>query len=221
MTRQEWKALGVQTYGLSPDLFVPIAAANIESIEAYVGSIQTRLSGRKRATNAVVVEPARPERNPQVPLWHQSEADRYYWRLHPPRQLWVHVDYTGYRRAWKRLGFDQLSGEVVLDHVRNRAVVRLTEYRHPFLRLCPVSRETNTSSGLDSGQEGMQKAHLRTLEQQPIYDRQRVEVRLAAPIVLAYPIDLTKMLNIPPGLTVLQGVASMLMKYYVTENEMR
>lgn len=37
---------------------------------------------------------------------------------------------------------------------------------------------------------------------------------LAAPVVLADPIDLNKMLDIPPGLTELPGVASMLMKYY-------
>ena len=31
---------------------------------------------------------------------------------------------------------------------------------------------------------------------------------------LADPFDLTKMLDIPPGLTEMQGVASMLMKFY-------
>ena len=214
MTSEEWETLGVQTYGLPPDLIVPIAAADLEAIGTYIGTIQTRILGRKRPTNAVVVVAHRPNRNPQVPLWDQYETDQYYRRLHPSRQLWVHVDYTGYRRAWKRLGFGELTREVFLDHIRNRAAVRLSGYRHPFLRVCPVSRETNTSAGLDKGTEGMEKVELRKLKQQPAHIRRQTERRLAAPVVLADPIDLTKMLNIPPGLTELQGVASMLMKYY-------
>ena len=215
MTSEEWETLGVQTYGLTSDLIVPIAAADLEAIENYVGTIQMRIRGRKRPTNAVVVVAHRPNRNPQVPLWDQCETDKYYRCLHPSRQLWVHVDYTGYRRAWKRLGFGELTREVFLDHIRNRAAVRLSGYRHPFLRVCPVSRETNTSAGLNKGTEGMEKVELRKLKQQPVYIRQRTERRLAAPVVLADPIDLTKMLDIPPGLTELPGVASMLMKYYV------
>jgi len=214
MTSEEWETLGVQTYGLPPDLIVPIAAADLEAIETYVGTIQMRVRGRKRPTNAVVVVAHRPNRNPQVPLWDQCETDQYYRRLHPPSQLWVHVDYTGYRRAWKRLGFGELTREVFLDHIRNRAAVRLSGYRHSFLRVCPVSRETNTSGGLDKGTEGMEKVELRKLKQQPPHIRRRTERRLTAPVVLADPIDLTKMLDIPPGLTELQGVASMLMKYY-------
>jgi hypothetical protein len=214
MTRDEWEALGVQTHGLGPDLIVPIAAADLAAIETYVGTIEMHIGGRKRATNAVVVVAHRPRRNPQVPLWDQCEGDQYYGRLHPSRQLWVHVDYTGYRRAWKRLGFGEITREVFLDHIRNRAAVRISGYRHPFLRVCPVSRETNTSSGLDKGAEGMEKVELRKLKQQPTYIRERTERCLDAPVVLADPIDLTKMLDIPTGLTELQGVASMLMKYY-------
>jgi hypothetical protein len=214
MTKEEWETLGVQTHGLTPDLIVPITAADLEAIETYVGTIGVRIHGRKRPTNAVVVVAQQPSRNPQVPLWDQCEADQYYRRLHPSSQLWVHVDYTGYRRAWKRLGFGEITREVFLDHIRNRAAVRLSGYRHPFLRVCPVSRETNTSSGLDNGAEGLEKVELRKLKQQPTYIQQRTERCLDAPVVLADPIDLTKMLDIPTGLTELQGVASMLMKYY-------
>ena len=214
MTRKEWETLGVQTHGLPPDLFVPIAAAELEAVEAYVGSIQMRIIGRKRSTNAAVVVAHQPSRNRQVPLWDQCEADQDYQHLHPSRQLWVHVDYFGYRRAWKRLGFSEVTHDVFLDHIRNRVAVRLSGYRHPFLRVCPVSRETNTSSGLDNGAEGMEKEELRRLRQQPTCIQRRTERRLDAPVVLADPIDLTKMLDIPTGLTELRGVASMLTKYY-------
>ena len=33
MTKEEWETLGVQTPGLTQDLIVPIAAADIEAIE--------------------------------------------------------------------------------------------------------------------------------------------------------------------------------------------
>lgn len=214
-TKEEWEALGVQTFGLTPDLFVPIAAASIKAIETNVGTVKKTLLGRKRPINAVVVEVQPPPRNPLVPLWCQPEADRSYRRLHPSTQLWVHVDYSGYRRAWKRLGFSELGSKVVLDHIRNRAAVRISGYRHPFVRLCPVSMETNTSSGLDIGQEGMEKVELRKLEQQPDHIRRRMEHCLSAPIVLADPIDLTKMLDIPPGLSELQGTASILKLFYL------
>ena len=214
MTAEDWEALGVQTYGLTPDLFVPIAAANLEAIEAYIGTIQIRVSGRKRPINAVVVKSHSPKRNTLVPLWDYGEADQYFIRLNQHRQMWVHVDYNGYRQAWNRLGFSELNNELVLDHIRNRAAVRISGYRHPFLRLCPVSRKTNTSSGLDTGAEGIEKVELRKLDRQPSTIRLRTERRLSAPVVLADPIDLTKMLNIPPGLSELQGVASILIKFY-------
>lgn len=215
MTLEEWRALGVQTYGLTRDLIVPIAAIDLETIEAYIGSTETRIAGRKRPTNAVIVVAHRPSRNPDVPLWDQPRGKWYYDRLHPVRQLWVHVDYRNYRGAWNRLGFDQLTQSQVLDHIRNRAAVRLTGYRHPYLRLCPVSRQTNTSGGLDIGAEGMEKTEWRKLREQRADVRARMEQALRAPVILADPIDLTKMLDIPPGLGELRGVGSMLMKYYV------
>lgn len=214
MTSAERETLGIKTHGLPQDLFVPIAAADLEAIETYVGIIRMRIPGRLRPINAVVVEAQRTNRSPLVPLWHECKADLYYQRLHPTRQLWVHVDYRGYRRAWARLGFEELSHKIVLDHIRNRAAVRLSGYRHPFLRLCSVSRATNTSGGLDNGAEGIEKIELRKLKQQPMHIQRRTEHALAAPVLTADPIDLTKMLDIPPGLTELRGVASMLMKFY-------
>ncbi len=218
MMSEQWEALSVQTYGLSPDLFVPVAAADLDAIETYVGRIDARTPGRKRAVNAVVVTAPQPKRNPTVPLWHGAEVDGYYRSLHPSKQLWVHVDYQGYRRAWRRLGFPDLAPEVMLDHIRNRAVVRLSGYRHPFIRLCPVSREMNTSSGLNGGQEGLHKVAVKTMKDQPANVQRRMKRRLEAPIVLADPVDLTKMLDIPPGLSELQGVAAMLMEFYATKN---
>lgn len=214
LKKEQWDALGVRTFGLQQDLFVPIAARNVEEIEAYVGKVNRLVYGRKRPVNAVLVEAVRPEQNDNVPLWREPEATTYYQRLHPPLQLWVHVDYRGYRAAWKRLGLSHLGHDVVLDHIQNRAAVRLAGHNHQFIRLCPISSATNTNAGLNNGAEGIEKAGLRILKHQHKNTRRRVEKQLTAPIILADPADLTKMLDIPPGLTELQGVASMLMKYY-------
>ncbi len=54
-----------------------------------------------------------------------------------------------------------LTSDIFLDHIYNRAVVRLHCYDRPFLRLCPVSRQTNTNSGLSKGFEGLQKISLK------------------------------------------------------------
>ena len=50
MTTEEWETLRVQTFGLTPDLFVPIAAADLETIDSCVGTIETHVPGRKRPT---------------------------------------------------------------------------------------------------------------------------------------------------------------------------
>ena len=46
MTSAEWETLGVQTHGPPRDLIVPIAAADSEAIEKYVGIIRMRIPGR-------------------------------------------------------------------------------------------------------------------------------------------------------------------------------
>lgn len=218
MTTEDWENLNVQTFGLTSDLIVPIAAADLEAIEAYIGTIKFRISGRKRPINAVVIQTPQPKQNSSIPLWQNSEANAYYQKLHPSRQLWVHVDYRGYRDAWKRFGFGELNREIFLDHIRNRASVRQSGYKHPFLRLCPISRKTNTNSGLDNGAEGIEKVELKKLNFQLEYIKRRTKRRLNAPVVLADPIDLTKMLDIPPGLSELRGVASILMKFYMQDS---
>ena len=83
--REKWEELGVQSYGLTSDLIVPIAAADLAAIETYVGTIHKQIPGRIRPTNAVVVEAKRPDRNPLVPRLHriqESVEKARLWRTH-------------------------------------------------------------------------------------------------------------------------------------------
>lgn len=61
----------------------------------------------------------------------------------------------------------------------------------------------------------MEKDFLRKLDELPAKMRAAAECALRAPIVLADPMDLTKMMDVPPGPEVLPGVASMLKMFYV------
>jgi hypothetical protein len=188
------------THGLPPCLRVPIAAASVGAIRQYVGSILQTVSGRTGRVNAVCVRPfdSRVPKHPAVRLWKQPNAAAYEERLFPAKQVWVHVDYDGYREAYQHLGLPPIPAGHFLDHVQNREAVRLRGYSHPYLRLCPVSRRVNTSGGSDYGGEGMEKDYLRTVP--------GAAQRARGQVVYADPMDLTKMLDIPPGLHTLPGV---------------
>src|SRR5215208_559141 len=101
-----------QRSGLLPCLYVPIAARDTQAIETYVGRILERLS-RGLEEKALLVESHEPEpRDERLAIWAHPEAAV----LHYPRQVWVHVDYTAYRRAYSRAFPDaDLTGHV-LDH---------------------------------------------------------------------------------------------------------
>jgi len=87
-----------QRSGLLPCLYVPIAARDTQAIEMYVGRIVERLS-RGPEEKALLVESHEPEPpDDRLAIWAHPEAAV----LHYPRQVWVHVDYTAYRRVAKR-----------------------------------------------------------------------------------------------------------------------
>lgn len=127
--------------GLLPCLYVPIAARDTAAIERYVG----RITGQLIPTcpdKALLVEAHIPEKpDPRIAIWDVPEAAV----LHFPRQVWVHVDYRAYRRAYNAAFPDfDLTG-LVLDHVMNRRVARLKGFH--YLRIVPISRGANSSHG--------------------------------------------------------------------------
>jgi len=44
----------------------------------------------------------------------------------------------------------EIPANFVLDHIQNREAIRLREYSHPYLRLCPISSQVNTSGGTNT-----------------------------------------------------------------------
>jgi hypothetical protein len=206
------------TFGLPECLRVPIAAASVDAIDKYVGTVVRSLSTRG-ASVALLVEPYSRDLCIEgcVALWVQPEAALYRDRLHRARQVWVHVDYQGYRRAYKRFGMAPIPEGDVLDHIQNRKAIRLREYSHPFLRLCPVSSAVNTSGGVATGGEGMEKEYLQSFNA----DREQYRVRISLAtnqIIYADPMDLTKMLNVAPGTGTLPGVRDTQAHFYPNRN---
>jgi hypothetical protein len=194
-------------FGLPASLWVPIAAASIVDIETYVGTIwQSVKDPSTGRVNAIVVVPRQcgvPAQT-NAPIWKSALAQQAVDQLFPPRQVWVHVDYSGYRQAYSRSGMPPIPAGYFLDHVQNRKAIGLRNNSHPFLRLCPVHHSVNTSAGHAAGGEGMERQFLAT--QHPTLGRNR--------IIYADPMDLTKMLDIPPGTQVLNGVRDTQQLFY-------
>jgi hypothetical protein len=127
--------------GLLPCLYIPIAARDIVAIEKHVGKITAHLS-KSSSDQALLVESYEPEEpDLRLPIWDLPAASV----LHCRNQVWVHVDYSAYRRAYIRAFPDALLTGHVLDHVLNRRSARIKGFN--YLRIVPVSRAVNSSHG--------------------------------------------------------------------------
>jgi hypothetical protein len=92
--------------------------------------------------------------------------------------------------------------------------VRLRGYSHPYLRLCPVSHEVNSSGGHVTGGEGMETAFIADLASYSPAIQEEVAKALRHPVQYADPMDLTKMLNVAPGTFTLDGVRDLQGLFY-------
>jgi hypothetical protein len=167
--------------GLPPSLYVPVAARDTNAIETYVGKVTACLA-RRSPIDALLVEAHEPEKaDVRLPIWALPEATV----LHHPKQVWVHVDYGAYRRAYNRAFPDVDLAGLVLDHVVNRRVARLTGFA--YLRIVPISRAANSSHGGLS--EGWGVDHHSS--------RRMMEINRASRAVVQYAdiADIVKMLN--------------------------
>jgi hypothetical protein len=130
-----------QRSGLPPCLYIPLAARNKCAVETYVGRIVSQLS-RASSDTALLVEAYEPEpADDRLAIWSTPGVDV----LHEPMQVWVHVDFRGYRRAYVRAFPEADLTDLVLDHVLNRRVARLKGFA--YLRIVPISKGANSSHG--------------------------------------------------------------------------
>ena len=142
---------------------------------------------------ALLIEAHEPEKpDERLAIWNVPEAAI----LHCPMQVWVHVDYGAYRRAYiKAFPNVDLAG-MVLDHIMNRRVARLKGFT--YLRIVPISREANSSHGSLSEGWGVEYHG----------SPRMMEINKASQAVVQYAdlCDLVKMLNIQGGGSFMQNV---------------
>jgi hypothetical protein len=128
-------------YALPVCCHIPIAARNEAAIAKYIGRIAHVLTPAS-PNKALLVHPYdAPSLNRHLPIWAMPESAI----LHHPQQVWVHVDYKGYRAAYAKALPGESLKNVVLDHILNRKMARAM--RFDYLRIVPISREANSSSG--------------------------------------------------------------------------
>ena len=128
-------------FGLPLCLHVPIAARDERAIYSHVGRVIDVLAPGTPPMALLVETPMPDEIDSTLPIWQLPEASV----LHRSPQVWVHVDFVGYRRAYTEAFPMEDVRHLVLDHVMNRRVARLKDFM--YLRLLPISREANSSSG--------------------------------------------------------------------------
>jgi len=119
-------------------LHVPIVAVDEEAITDHIGDIVEVLSPGRALV--VAIDPP-PERDFRLPIWTYASSNVFF----EPLQVWVNPSYTRYRQAYVRAkGPESVSGKI-LAHVYNRRMATLRGYG--FVRLVPISRSANSSSG--------------------------------------------------------------------------
>ena len=122
-------------------LHIPIAARDLNAIKTYVGDIVSQLSPRAEFKALMIAAHNTASPDTRLPIWSLPESSL----LQNKTQVWVDVNYTGYRAAYARAFPDSSLNGLVLDHVLNRRLARMKGFS--YLRIVPISRATNSSHG--------------------------------------------------------------------------
>lgn len=133
--------VAISKFALPPCLHVPIAASDELAIERFIGSINKIISPGTPNRAMLIDRYEAAPRDLRLKIWKLENSSV----LQAKRQLWVQVNYTRYRQAYaKAFPGGSIKGRV-LDHVMNREVARLKGFS--YLRIVPISRAANSSSG--------------------------------------------------------------------------
>lgn len=134
------REVALTRWALPECLHVPIAAVDEAAITAYIGEIEAVLANGspRKAFLVRIREP--PAIDTQLPIWEIPGSKIF----HERRQVWVHIGFTRYRRAYKTAFPDQTIDGKVLSHALNRRTAALMGFS--YVRITPNSRGCNSSS---------------------------------------------------------------------------
>lgn len=176
---------------MSESLLFPIAALDEAAIARYVGEIErVVVEGSPRKALLVIAPEPRPIDH-ELPIWEIPGSTI----LRERRQLWVHIGFAGYRRAYKKAFPDDPIEGQVLSHALNRRMAARMGF--DYVRLTPVSRGCNSSSGF-SEQWGVA---LHSMPDQAEANRKR-----GAFVQYADLVSLMVMLDMKPGGGIMDAV---------------
>lgn len=133
------RACARDRYALPLCLHIPVAARDRQAIETYIGRVERVLLPSHTALLVHAFD--LPAIDPSLPIWEKPGVGV----LRRQTQVWVHVDERRYRAAYTSAFPEEEIGDQILDHVLNRRVARLKGFH--FLRIVPISRGANSSSG--------------------------------------------------------------------------
>lgn len=122
-------------------LHVPIAAVDEAAIATYIGEIEQVLADGSPRKAFLVRTKEPPPIDTQLPIWEIPTSKV----LHERRQVWVHIGFTRYRRAYRKAFPDDAIDGKVLSHALNRRIAPLMGFS--YVRITPNSRGCNSSSG--------------------------------------------------------------------------
>ncbi len=168
--------INAKTYGLSKSMIVPIAVRELEDLEKYVGKCTPIINN---SLNAFEVEWEPFEKNENLKIWDIPYSEN----IHQAKQIWVDVDYKYYRRAYLKIYPN--TKEKVIDHIYNRKLARVWKYK--YLRLLPIDRNINTSSG--RGYESLASQYARE------ENNRLTRIKRTNKVSYADAFDLLKMIN--------------------------
>jgi len=139
------KEAALRRYGVPECLHVPIAAVDEAAIQNYIGEIQQAL-GRGSPAKAFVVQVKEPPPvDMRFPIWDIAASKIFHQRT----QVWVHVNYTRYRHAYRKAFPLEDINDKILSHTMNRRVAALKGFQ--YVRITPTSRGANSSSAFSEG----------------------------------------------------------------------
>lgn len=135
------REIALRRHVLPECLHVPTAALDEETITIYIGNIVQVLSKGTPNKAFLVQAKVPPPIDDRLPIWEMAGAAIF----HRQMQVWVHVGYTRYRKAYQRaFPTEEITGKV-LSHTMSRRVAVLKGYQ--YVRITPVSRGSNSSNG--------------------------------------------------------------------------
>lgn len=141
LTDNAAREVALTRWALPECLHVPIAALDENAITTYIGEVEQVLAdgSPRRALLVRAKEP--PPIDRRFPIW-DLPASRI---LHERPQVWVHIGFARYRRAYKKAFPDDAIDGKVLSHALNRRMAALMGF--DYVRITPNSRGCNSSSG--------------------------------------------------------------------------